>query len=56
MINNLGEKVMTKDEYESREGAKLLLAGTLAGMILFANFSIRNILFDRIILWKIICS
>ena len=38
MINNLGENVMTKDECESRKGAKLLLAGILAVMILFASF------------------
>ena len=38
MINNLGENVMTKDEYESKKGAKLLLAGIFAVMILFATF------------------
>ena len=38
MINNLGENVMKKDEYKSKGGAKLALAGILAVMILFATF------------------
>ena len=46
MINNLGEKVMTKDEYESEEGAKLLLAVILAVKFLSSRFRIK--LFDRI--------
>ena len=54
MINNLGEKVMTKDEYESKEGAKLLLAVILAVKFLSSRFRIRNSLFDRICMQKII--
>ena len=42
MINNLGEKVMTKDEYESKEGAKPLLAGMMAVMILFSTFDFKT--------------
>ena len=40
MINNLGEKAMTKDEYESKEGAKLLLAVILAVKFLSSRFRI----------------
>ena len=47
MINNLGEKVMTKDEYESKEGAKLLLAVILAVKFLTSRL-FGSILFDRI--------
>ena len=52
MINNLGEKVMTKDEYESKEGAKLLLAVILAVKFLSSRFRIS--LFDRIYMQKLI--